>query len=43
MDYGAFKGLQFVLFFGVAFGFGFWQLAALRRLDREDEERQKSE
>lgn len=31
MDYGAFKGLLGLLFFGAVFVFGFWQLAALRR------------
>ncbi|MEM8489966.1 MAG: hypothetical protein AAF756_03995 [Pseudomonadota bacterium] len=31
MDYGLFKGLQALLFFGAAFGFGIWQLIALER------------
>lgn len=35
MDYATFKTLQFLLFFGAAFAFCFWQLAALRRLRRE--------
>jgi hypothetical protein len=30
MDYSVFKGLQFLLFFGVALGFGWWQLRACR-------------
>mgnify|MGYP003565126093 CR=1 FL=1 len=40
MEYGFFKALQGLLFFGVAFGFGFWQLYVLRRDSRgEDEKR----
>lgn len=35
MDYGTFKALQGVLFFGAALGFGLWQLAVLRRLRRK--------
>ncbi|WP_164655740.1 hypothetical protein [Thiorhodococcus mannitoliphagus] len=35
MDYGVFKGLQAVLFFGSAMAFCLWQLAAIRRLRRE--------
>jgi len=31
MDYSHFKALQALLFFGAAFGVGFWQLYALRR------------
>lgn len=31
MDYGIFKALQGLLFFGAVFAFGFWQLASLRR------------
>ena len=38
MDYGIFKALQFVLFFGAAFGFGIWQLIALRREPDENQE-----
>lgn len=34
MDYGTFKLLQGILFFGSALGFCFWQLAVLRRLRR---------
>ena len=35
MEYGTFKTLQAILFFGSAMGFCLWQLAALRRLKRE--------
>lgn len=31
MDYGIFKALQGLLFFGAVFAFGLWQLASLRR------------
>lgn len=31
IDYGIFKGLLGLLFFGSVFVFGFWQLAALKR------------
>lgn len=31
VDYGIFKALQGLLFFGAVFAFGFWQLASLRR------------
>lgn len=31
MDYGQFKGIQFLLFFGVALGFGVWQVVAIKR------------
>jgi len=37
VDYGAFKLLQALLFFGSAMGFCLWQLAAIRRLRRERE------
>lgn len=37
MDYATFKALQALIFFGSAFAFCFWQLAALRRLRRERE------
>jgi hypothetical protein len=35
MDYGTFKLLQMILFFGSALGFCFWQLAVLRRMRRQ--------
>jgi len=41
MDYGFFKALQGLLFFGAAFGFGFWQLYALRRDERKEREGQR--
>jgi hypothetical protein len=31
MEYGAFKALQALLFFGAAFGVGLWQLIAVNR------------
>jgi len=31
MDYSHFKGIQFLLFFGVALGFGLWQVIAIKR------------
>lgn len=34
MEYGIFKALLGLLFFGSVFVFGFWQLAALRRDER---------
>lgn len=34
MEYGIFKALLGLLFFGSVFVFGLWQLAALRRDDR---------
>jgi hypothetical protein len=34
MEYGTFKLLQGILFFGSALGFCFWQLAVLRRMRR---------
>jgi hypothetical protein len=40
MEYGTFKALQGVLFFGAALGFGLWQLALLRRLRRKRDEAQ---
>ena len=40
MDYGVMKAVQFVLFFGAVFGFGFWQLHSLKKLrnqrDKDD-------
>ena len=38
MDYGIFKALQGVLFFGAAFGFGIWQLIAVNREIRKHAE-----
>jgi predicted negative regulator of RcsB-dependent stress response len=32
-----FKLVEFFLFFGVVFGWGFWELHKLRKLRREDE------
>ncbi len=43
MDYSWFKGLQFVLFFGSAFVFGFWQLYALRRDERKGADGRRSD
>jgi O-antigen ligase len=37
-DYGVFKGLLGLLFFGAVFVFGFWQLAALRRDRRKEQD-----
>lgn len=42
MDYGLFKGLQGLLFFGAAFGWGIWQLVALKRDARKAEELEES-
>jgi hypothetical protein len=39
VDYSVFKPLLGLLFFGSAFVFGFWQLASLRRLSRQQDER----
>jgi len=36
MDYSTFKALQFIGFFAVAFGIGFWQLWSLRRHKTDD-------
>ena len=41
MDYSLFKGLQFVLFFGAALGFGWWQLRSVRQ-DEEDNNRDET-
>jgi hypothetical protein len=35
IDYGTFKSLQALLFFGAAFAFCFWQLAAIKRTRRQ--------
>lgn len=35
IDYSTFKTFQILLFFGSAFGFCLWQLAAVRRMRRE--------
>ncbi|MEL7044579.1 MAG: hypothetical protein AAGL66_06090 [Pseudomonadota bacterium] len=43
MEYGLFKGLQALLFFGAAFGFGIWQLIAVNREIRKAAEKEKSE
>jgi hypothetical protein len=37
MDYSDFKGLQALLFFGVPFVWGIWQLIVLRRDQGSDE------
>jgi benzodiazapine receptor len=39
MDYSAMKAVQFVLFFGAVFGFGFWQLYSLRKLRERRKQR----
>ncbi len=41
VDYSVFKGLQFVLFFGAAFGFGWWQLRSVRQ-DKKDLRKDKT-
>jgi hypothetical protein len=43
MDYAQAKGLQLLLFFGAALGFGVWQLIRIRREIRRDAERKSSE
>jgi hypothetical protein len=43
LEYGTFKMLQFVLFFAPVFIFGFWQLAALRRLEGERRARKEAQ
>lgn len=42
MDYGQFKGIQFLLFFGAALGFGVWQVIAIKRDLRRDRVEQDS-
>lgn len=39
MDYGFFKALQGLLFFGAALGFGVWQLVSLRRQAKRNRNR----
>lgn len=36
MDYSAFKGIQFFLFFGAALGFGLWQVISVKRSLHKD-------
>ncbi|MEE4277403.1 MAG: hypothetical protein V2I82_02930 [Halieaceae bacterium] len=43
MEYGAFKALQALLFFGAAFGFGIWQLVTVNREIRRDAEGKETE
>ncbi|MEM1191205.1 MAG: hypothetical protein AAGI72_21930 [Pseudomonadota bacterium] len=43
MEYGLFKGLQALLFFGAALGFGIWQLIAVNREIRKAAENDESE
>jgi hypothetical protein len=43
MEYGAFKALQALLFFGAAFGFGIWQLIAVNREIRKAAEREAND
>jgi hypothetical protein len=38
MDYSIMKAVQFVLFFGAVFAFGFWQLRSLKKLRSKTEE-----
>lgn len=38
-----FKLVEFFLFFGVVFGWGFWELHKLRRLKLEDELKKSDE
>ena len=39
MDYSLMKAVQFVLFFGAVFAFGFWQLRSLKKLrDRRQQD-----
>jgi hypothetical protein len=35
MDYSIMKAVQFVLFFGAVFAFGFWQLHSLKMLRKQ--------
>lgn len=35
MDYSIMKAVQFVLFFGAVFAFGFWQLHSLKKLRKQ--------
>lgn len=41
MDYSVVKGLQALLFFGAALGFGVWQLISLRRDSRKEADRER--
>lgn len=41
MSLATYKTLEFILFFGLVFAFGFWQLASLRRA-RPDDERSRA-
>jgi len=43
MEYGDFKALQALLFFGAAFAFGFWQLISVNRKIRERAADEQSE
>jgi hypothetical protein len=43
MEYGVFKALQALLFFGAAFGFGLWQLIAVSREIRGDDRSSRSD
>ena len=43
MEYGVFKALQALLFFGAAFGVGIWQLIAVNREIRKEGDRERAE
>jgi hypothetical protein len=43
MNYSDFKALQALLFFGVVFGFGVYQLVAVKREIRRDAERKRAQ
>ena len=43
MDYGVFKGLQALLFFGAALGFGVWQLITVNREIRKAAEEEQAQ
>jgi hypothetical protein len=43
VTYGDFKALQALLFFGVVFGFGVWQLVSVKREIRRDAERKRTQ
>lgn len=43
MDYGQFKGIQFLLFFGAALSFGLWQVIAIKRDLRREQAKQSEQ
>lgn len=43
MSLATYKTMEFIMFFGLVFVFGFWQLGALRRMRRNAEQTQPRE